>query len=570
LKPKLAHEHGAVACIIYSDPQQDGYSAGDVYPKGGSRPPEGVQRGSVADMTRYAGDPLTPGVGATKNAKRLSIADAATVLKIPVLPISYADAQPLLAALGGPVAPTPWRGSLPITYHLGPGPARAHLVIESDWSLKPIYDVIATLRGSERPDEWVIRGNHHDGWVFGAWDPLSGAAAELEEARAIGELAKTGWRPKRTLIYASWDGEEPGLLGSTEWAEEHAGELRRKAVLYVNTDLNGRGFLDVGGSHSLQRFVNQVAAGIEDPETDVSVEARLRARLRVEAFDPGASPEAKKIGAIAASGADLPIEALGSGSDYSPFLQHLGIASLNFEFSGEERQGGVYHSRYDSYAHYVRFGDPGFVYGVAMAKVGGHLMLRMADAEVLPLQFGGFAETVDGYRADLHRLADSRRERSESLEKLLDAHAFALSSDPKHPLGPPPREAPVPYLEFAPLDNAVARLKESARLYDAALARAMMRGAPLDASRREALNDLLRGMEQALTDPRGLPGRSWYVHLIYAPGALTGFGVKTLPGIRVAIEGGHWSVADEYIVRTAHALDTYSDRLDRAAALLAK
>ncbi|MGH8219112.1 MAG: transferrin receptor-like dimerization domain-containing protein [Steroidobacteraceae bacterium] len=567
LKPKLAYEHGAIGCIIYSDPHEDGYSPGDVYPQGGWRPREGVQRGSVEDMTLYPGDPLTPGIGATKNAKRLSIADAKTILKIPVLPISYGDAQPFLAALGGPVAPPSWRGSLPITYHLGPGPARAHLTVRSDWSQKPIYDVIATLRGTERPDEWVIRGNHHDGWVFGAWDPLAGAAAELAEAKAIGALAKTGWHPKRTLIYASWDGEEPGLLGSTEWAEEHADELERKAVLYVNTDDNGRGFLSAGGSQSLQRLVNQIAAGIEDPETRVSVEARLRARLRVNGFDPGAAPEAKRLGTVAASGGDLPLQALGSGSDYSPFLQHLGVASVNFLFTGEDEQQGVYHSRYDSFDHYVRFGDPDFAYGVALAKVGGHLMLRMADSDVLPLEFGGFAEAVDRYREELHRLASSERERSENLTQLLDAHAFALASDPRHPLAPPPGETPGPFLEFAPLDNAVARLKQSASRYDSALAAALASGTPPQGERRRMLNDLLAGMERTLTDSRGLPGRSWYVHLIYAPGALTGYGAKTLPGIREAIEGGRWGVANEYIRRTAHALDVCSERLDRAAAL---
>lgn len=570
LKPKLAYEHGAIGCLIYSDPHEDGYAPGDVYPKGGWRPREGVQRGSVEDMTLYPGDPLTPGVGATKNAKRLSIKDAKVILKIPVLPISYGDAQPLLAALGGPIAPSSWRGSLPVTYHLGPGPARVHLLIRSDWSLKPVYDVIATLQGSERPDEWVIRGNHHDGWVFGAWDPLAGADAEFAEAKAMGELAKSGWRPKRTLIYASWDGEEPGLLGSTEWAEEHADELKQKAVLYVNTDTNGRGFLEAGGSHSLQRLIAEVANGIDDPETHASVEARLRARMRVQAFDPGAGPELKRAGAIAASGADLPIEALGSGSDYSAFLQHLGIASINFGFSGEEEQEGVYHSRYDSFDHYVRFGDPGFVYGIAMAKVGGHLMLRMADADVLPLQFGDFAATVDRYREELHRLAVSRRESSDTLGRLLDARAFALASDPRHPLEPPPREAPVPFLEFAPLDNAVERLKQSAHRYDAALAAAVASGALPTGEERRRLNDLLAGMEQSLTDPRGLPGRSWYVHLIYAPGALTGYGAKTLPGIREAIEGGRWKEANEYIGRTAHVLDAYSDRIDRAAALLSK
>ncbi|HXS27844.1 MAG TPA: transferrin receptor-like dimerization domain-containing protein [Steroidobacteraceae bacterium] len=570
LKPKLAYEHGAIGCIIYSDPHEDGYSPGDVYPQGGWRPSEGVQRGSVEDMTLYAGDPLTPGIGATKNAKRLSIADAKTVLKIPVLPISYADAQPLLAALGGRIAPVSWRGSLPLTYHLGPGPARVHLLVRSDWSLKPIYDVIATLRGSARPDEWVIRGNHHDGWVFGAWDPIAGADAELEEAKAIGQLAKSGWRPKRTLIYASWDGEEPGLLGSTEWAEEHAEELERKTVLYVNTDDNGRGFLRIGGSHSLQRLVNQVAAGVDDPETHASVESRLRARLEVQAFDPAAGSEAQRVGKLAASGADLPLQALGSGSDYTPFLQHLGIASINFGFTGEEEQEGVYHSRYDSFDHYVRFGDPDFVYGIAMAKVGGHLALRVADSDVLPLEFGEFADTVDRYRQELHRLADSQRERAESLARLLDQRAFALASDPRHPLGPPAEEAPGPYLEFAPLDNAVARLKISAHRYDAALASALSSGNLPTGEPLRMLNDLLTGMERTLTDPRGLPGRSWFVHLIYAPGALTGYGAKTLPGVREAIEGRRWDQANDYLMRTAHALDACRERIDRAAALLSR
>jgi len=569
LKPKLAYEHGAVGCIIYSDPHEDGYSPGNVYPDGAWRPREGVQRGSVEDMTLYSGDPLTPGIGATKDAKRLSIAEAKTVLKIPVLPISYGDAQPLLAALAGPVAPVPWRGSLPITYHLGPGPAKVHLTIASNWGLKPIYDVIATLKGQEYPDEWVIRGNHHDGWVAGAWDPLAGAVAEFDEAKAIGMLAKSGWRPKRTLIYASWDGEEPGLLGSTEWAEEHAAELKSKAVLYVNTDTNTRGFLEAGGSHSLQRLVNQVAADIQDPETHVSIEARLRARLMVGGFGVQTGEQATRA-SIAASGADLPLEALGSGSDYTPFLQHLGISSINFEYGGEGEQAGVYHSLYDTFDHYVRFGDPGFAYGVAMSKTGGRLMLRMAQADVLPFQFGGFAETVARYREEVHRLADERRKRAEDLARLLEQHAFRLASDPRHPLAPPQRQPQVPYLEFAPLDNAVARLEHVAKRYDDAYTRMIASGATLDATHRDELNDLLRGMEQALTDARGLPGRPWYVHLIYAPGSLTGYGAKTLPGIREAIEQDRFSDANEYIGMTAHALDDYSDRIERATALLPK
>jgi N-acetylated-alpha-linked acidic dipeptidase len=577
LKPRLAYEHGAVGCIIYSDPHDDGYAPGDVYPKGGWRPREGVQRGSVQDMTLYSGDPLTPGVGATKNAKRLSISEAKTILKIPVIPISYADAQPLLAALAGPVAQPSWRGALPITYHLGPGPARVHLAITSDWSLKPIYDVIATIKGSQTPDEWIIRGNHHDGWVAGAWDPLAGAVAEFDEAKAIGTLVKSGWHPKRTLIYASWDGEEPGLLGSTEWAEEHADELESKAVLYVNTDTNGRGFLEIGGSHSLQRFVNQVEASVEDPETHVSVGTRLRARWLAEGFGAPTREETAKMreeeetrASVAASGADLPLEALGSGSDYTPFLQHLGITALNFGYSGEDEQQGVYHSLYDSYEHYVRFGDPGFAYGVAMSETGGHLMLRMAQAEVLPLQFGDFAATIENYRQELHRLADERRKHAADLAKLLDQRAFALASDPRHPLLLPQRDPQVPYLEFAPLDNAVARLQKAAKSYDDAYAKMVADGAPLSDTDRGELNDLLRGMEHALTDPRGLPGRPWYVHLLYAPGRLTGYGAKTVPGIREAIEQDRWADASEYIGITARALQTYTGRLERATALLPK
>ncbi|HUN77075.1 MAG TPA: transferrin receptor-like dimerization domain-containing protein [Steroidobacteraceae bacterium] len=568
LKPKLAYEHGAIGCIIYSDPHEDGYAPGDVYPKGGWRPREGVQRGSVADMTLYSGDPLTPGVGATKDAKRLSIAEAKTILKIPVIPISYGDAQPLLAALAGPVAPPAWRGSLPITYHLGAGPAKVHLTIFSNWGLKPLYDVIAIMKGSESPDEWVIRGNHHDGWVAGAWDPLAGAVAEFDEAKAIGALSKTGWRPKRTLIYASWDGEEPGLLGSTEWAEEHADELKSKAVLYVNTDTNGRGFLEIGGSHSLQRFVNQVETSVEDPETHVSVGARLRAHLQVDGFGARAREEDQQLASIAASGADLPLGALGSGSDYTPFLQHLGISSLDFGYSGEDEQAGVYHSLYDSYAHYVRFGDPGFGYGVAMSETGGHLMLRMAQADVLPLQFGDFAATVETYRQEVHRLAEERRKHAEDLARLLDQHAFTLASDPTHPLLPPQRAPQVPYLEFAALDNSVARLQRAAQSYDDAYARMLASGASLSDANRNELNDLLRGMEQALTDSRGLPGRPWYVHMLYAPGSLTGYGAKTLPGIREAIEQDRWADANQYIGITARALDAYSDRLERATALL--
>jgi N-acetylated-alpha-linked acidic dipeptidase len=574
LKPKLAQEHGALACIIYSDPKEDGYSRGDPYPKGGWRPAEGVQRGSVLDMTTYPGDPLTPGVGATKDAKRLSIAEARSILKIPVMPISYADAQPLLAALGGPVAPSRWRGALPLTYHMGPGPARVHLQISSDWGLKPLYDVIARIPGKQNPDEWVVRGNHRDGWVFGAWDPLSGQVAMLAEAKALGALLKSGWRPKRTLIYASWDGEEPGLLGSTEWAEQHATELQHKAVLYLNSDENTRGFLAPEGSHSLQHFLNDVASTISDPETHASTQARLRAHMLVEGYEKDSNDEADvaeekaRNARIAARGVDLPIGALGSGSDYTPFLQHLGITTLSIEYRGEDDDAGIYHSTYDSFEHYVRFGDPSFAYGVVEAQTVGHTVMRIADAEVLPLQFGEFAATIGDYVEQLHKLVDDKRAHAAELAPLLDQKAFELATDPSRAVAAPLREEAVPPMDFAPLDAVVARLKQSAHGYDQAYAAFIAAPNKLNAAQRKQLNALLQGMEQRLTDARGLPGRDWFRHFVYAPGRLTGYGVKTLPAVREAIDAGRWQEAREYVPVTAQVLGVYCDGIDAATALL--
>ncbi len=568
LKVKLAQQHGAVGCLIYSDPHEDGYAAGDAYPQGGWRPATGIQRGSVVDIPIYPGDPLTPGVGATAAATRLAIKDAPTLMKIPVLPISWADAQPILAALGGPVAPPAWRGSLPVTYHLGPGAAKVHLLVKSDWSLKPIYDVIATITGAEFPDEWVIRGNHHDGWVEGAWDPLAGAIAELAEARAIGGLLKTGWRPKRTLKYASWDGEEPGLLGSTEWVETHAQELQAKAVLYLNSDENSRGFLDAGGSDSLQHLLNQVAAAVTDPETAVSAQARLRARTVTDALGGTPDPDDRAAADAAAGGGDLLLDALGSGSDFTPFLQHLGITTLSVEYGGEADQSGVYHSRYDTFDHYVRFGDPDFKYGVALAQTNGRLMLRVADAQLLPQQATPVAQRIDGYVRQLHTLLDTKRKHATDLDAMIDAHAFELATDPQRPLLAPKSEPVVPYLDLAPLDNAVTRLTAAARAFDAAYVAQFAEGATLSTERAQPINALLRTLEQTLTDPRGLPGRSWYTNLIYAPGLLTGYGAKTLPGVREAIEQGQWPTAEDYGRRTAATLIAYSDQLDRATALL--
>src|SRR5262245_32899091 len=343
LKPKLAQDHGAVGCIIYSDPSDDGYATDAVYPAGPARPAQGFQRGSVADMPLYPGDPLTPGVGATAHARRLTRARAPTILRIPVLPISYGDARHFLEALGGRVTPPNWRGGLPITYHVGGTDAvTAHLVVQSEWSLKTLYDVVATMTGTEYPDQWILRGNHHDGWVFGASDTISGHIAMMAEAKAIGELARTGWRPKRTMVYMRCGGEEPMLLGSTEWAETHAAELRQKALVYINTDSNARGTLGVEGSHSLQRIVASVAGDVMDPQTNVSVDARRRAAAMVAASASDASEREKAVAKAAADASkDVPLDPLGSGSDYSSFLQHLGIASLNVGYGGEGESGGV-------------------------------------------------------------------------------------------------------------------------------------------------------------------------------------------------------------------------------------
>ncbi len=563
LKPKLAQEHGAVGCIIYSDPAQDGYNSSDPYPRGGARPPTGVQRGSVVDITTYPGDPLTPGVGATADSQRLTRATATTVLKIPVLPMSYGDAAKLLAAMVGPFAPAGWHGGLPLAYHIGgTGTVKVHLAVASDWSLKPIYDVVATLKGRDNPDEWVIRANHRDAWVFGASDPLSGHTAMLSEAKALGALAKAGWRPARTIVYASWDAEEPGLIGSTEWAEAHAAELQAKAVVYINTDTNGRGVLEAEGSHEWQHLVNAVAADVIDPESGKPVAVRQRAAVLTAAYDKTGRVDAADL-AAAQAGGDLPLGALGSGSDYSAFLQHLGVPSLNIGYGGEEESGGVYHSIYDSFNHFTRFNDPGLKYGATMAQTVGRLVLRTADAATPPVRFSDFAATVARYLTEVKTLADERRTRDRTLTKLLADGSFAAASDPLKPVGAPALLERTPRLDFGPLDDAVDALIASAARVDAALAT----GTPT-AARRTQANALLRSVDQLLLSDRGLPTRPWYRNLVYAPGKFTGYGAKTLPGVREAIEERRFADARDFIGLTAAALTAYAARLDAATAVV--
>ena len=567
LKPKLAQEHGAAGCVIYSDPHDDGYAVDDVYPKGSARPAQSFQRGSVADMPLYPGDPLTPGVGSTDGARRLTRETAPTILKLPVLPISYGDAEHLLAALDGRVVPANWRGGLAITYHVGGSDAaKVHLVVKSDWSLKTLYNVVAVMKGAEFPDQWVLRGNHHDGWVFGASDPLSGHVAMMAEAKAIGQLVKSGWRPKRTLVYLSWDGEEPMLLGSTEWAETHAADLKKKALLYINTDNNDRGFLRVEGSHALEHYVAKVAGDVVDPQTGVSVDARRRARAMAASAAAGANERVREVAKIATDPAkDVPLEALGSGSDYSSFLQHLGVASINVAYGGEGSGSGVYHSAYDTWEHHSRFVDPGFAYAGALARTAGRLVLRMAESDLPVQRYSDFANTVSNYLDEVKKLADRKRDEQTAQAKMFAANAFKLSDDPTLSSGPPTPLKAVPYFNLAPIENAITRLRASAKAYDAALA---AKGAALPAARKGQLVELAGRTEQALLMEPGLPGRGWYKNMIYAPGRLTGYGAKTLPGVREAIEDERWADVDTYAALIGKALAAYADRLDDGVALI--
>jgi N-acetylated-alpha-linked acidic dipeptidase len=569
IKPKVAAEHGAVGCLIYSDPHEDGYFAGDVFPDGPFRNPTGVQRGSVMDMPVYPGDPLTPGVGATKDAKRLPLNEVTTLTKIPVMPISYSDAEPLLRSLKGPVAPAAWRGSLPMTYHVGPG-AQVHLKLKFNWDLKPLYNVIARIPGATYPDEWIIRGNHHDGWVNGAQDPVSGAAPLLEEARGLAMLVRQGWKPKRTIVLCFWDGEEPGLLGSTEWAETHADELRRNAAVYINSDGNMRGFLAVEGSHTLEKFVNGVAKDIEDPETKLTVWKRMQFRRIGGPAGPGGAATAPADRGEARTRPDLRIGALGSGSDYTAFLDHLGIASINLGFGGEEG-GGIYHSIYDDFYWYTHFADTDFAYGRALAQTAGTTVMRLADADLLPFDFDDFTDTIRRYIDEVQRLAKDKRDQIVERNRQIDEGLFAALENPREKTVPPQRETVPPFLSFAPLENGLAALERTTAEFDKALAHAAENGgAALARATLKDANDRLVAVERAFTLTDGLPNRTWFKHQIYAPGFYTGYGVKTLPAVRESIEQKQWALAVEQIARVGKVLENAGEAIEGATVELSR
>jgi len=530
IKPKVAYEHGAVGCLIYSDPRDDGYFQGDVYPAGPFRPEQGVQRGSVMDMPVHPGDPLSPGWASEPGAKKLAQADSATILEIPVMPISYGDALPLLKAMTGPVAPQEWRGALPVTYHVGPGPAQVHLKLAFDWQNRPLHNVIVRIEGSTFPDEWIIFGNHHDAWVNGADDPISGAVALMETGRGLAELLKTGWRPKRTIILALWDGEEWGLLGSTEWAEKHAAELRDKAAVYINSDSSGKGWLNVGGSHGLQQLMTEVAREVMDPRTGqpVAEESRRRQVMNV--------PEGDK--AVREKDLGLWLEPLGSGSDFTPFLQHLTLSSLNVGFGGES-SGGIYHSAYDSVAWYTKFSDGEFLYGRTLAQLTGTLLLRLSDAAVLPFQFTDTADTLMRYVVELEKLAADKKDAKVNL---------------------------------APVRAAVDALRQAGQDYEQAYARVDRAPSAALLGRQElrAVNKLLLQSERKLGNGDGLPRRDWFKHQIYAPGFYTGYGVKTMPQIREGLEENRFDEAQGGVRTVSAAVNALASHVQEAAAALQK
>ena len=556
IKPKVAGEHGAIGCIIYSDPKDDGYFNGDDYPGGGWRPKDGAQRGSVMD-TDYPGDPLTPGVGATADAKRLDIKDAKTITRVPVLPISYADALPLLSALKGPVAPEDWRGALAIAYHVGPGPAKVHLKVASNWDLKPVYDVIATLRGSEAPEQWILRGNHHDAWVNGAEDPLSGMVAVLEEARVLGELHKQGWNPKRTIVYCAWDGEEPGLLGSTEWVETHLSDLQKHAVAYINSDGNGRGYFRASGSHDLEHFINDVARDVTDPEKGISVWQRAHL-YRISRANAEDRAELRKR-------ADFRIGSLGDGSDYTAFLDHAGVSALNIGYGGEV-DADQYHSIYDDFYWFTHFVDSDFSYGRALAQTGGTAVMRLADADLLPFDYAGQADTIERYEKELEKLLKDKQDEITERNLELKEGVFSATADPKKTSVPPPLETVPPFMNFAPLKNSIETLKQSANRYQAAWTKAWASGTlALSQPAMDSINlDLIRVQRTFLTE-RGLPERPWFRHQIYAPGAYTGYGAKPIAAVREYMDQKKWKQAEAEVPGVAKVIDDAATAINKAA-----
>src|SRR5262245_24902752 len=525
IKPKVAAEHGAIACLIYSDPHEDGYFQGDVYPDGPFRGWGMIQRGSVMDMPRYPGDPSTPGRPSKPGVERIPMDQIKTFSPIPVQPLSYRDGVELLKRLGGPVAPEAWRGALPITYHIGPGPAKVHMRVRMDYAQRRLINVIGRITGREAPDEWIIVGSHRDAWTFGASDSVSGHVSMMSVARAFGDMMKAGWRPRRTLLFVSWDGEEQGLLGSTEWGEDYANELRAKTAVYVNRDA-GAGGINFSSSavHSLTPFVYELAQSIRPADETKNLYEAWLARARDEA----PKQEGKTAAEIVK---EPPIGALGSGSDYTAFLDHVGIASLDMGLNGKGGDG-TYHSTYDNPTWFKKYIDPGFKHSVLAAQVTGTALLRLADAEVLPFDYEAYGKQILEYIKDIEEQANKA---SAEGAKTIDFGELRASAEAFARAGAQVRQKGDETLAAAPSDTRLAGIRD--------------------------INRRLMMAERDLIEPSGLPDRPWYRHVIYAPGLYTGYGVKTIPGVREAVDAGNYARAAEQAVIVIRALQRATDRL---------
>ncbi len=519
VKAFVAEQNHAAGLLIYSDPAEDGYRQGDVYPRGPWRPTKDVQRGSILYLTEYAGDPLTPGYAATKGARRLTLKEARTLPRVPTTPISSEDASPILENLGGPVAPPAWQGALPFTYHVGPGASKVHLKLDMDFRTRAIWDVVAEIPGVAQPDWWVVVGNHRDAWTYGAVDPNSGTAPLLAVGRGLGQLLKQGWKPQRTIILASWDAEEFGLIGSTEWAEEHADQLMRNGVAYLNMDVGVAGpHFTASAVPSLARMIREAAGDVADPGTNrplSKVWAEEGRRLRREGGIPIAVLEQQP---QTVSPEEQPVGELGSGSDYTPFLQHLGVPSLDLGFGGPY---GVYHALHDDFYWMEHFGDPTFKYSVAAAQVYGTLALRLADADILPFDYEDYGNAIQKYLRDF----------GEDLKKRNVAD--------KLPLGD--------------AQEAAGKFTESAKALSEKLAVLGASGLA-DAGKLATINHALLEVERNFLLEKGLPGRSWFRHAFYAPGMYTGYAAVILPGVREAADQADWSTATEQLALAQQAI----------------
>jgi N-acetylated-alpha-linked acidic dipeptidase len=525
IKAKLAEERKAAALIIFSDPKDDGNVVGETFPSGPWRPMSGIQRGSINYIQIYPGDPLTPGVAATPDAKRIAPANAASLPRIPTMPINAQDASVILANLGGDPVPPDWQGGLPFTYHFGPGAAEVHLKLVMDYQQRPIYDVIARLRGTS-DDEWVVLGNHHDAWVYGAADPGSGTATMLETGRALGELARSGWKPRRTIVICEWDGEEPGLIGSTEWVEANGDELQKKAVAYINTDVgvNGPNF-GASATPSLKQLVRDATRDVQDPRTGHSVYDAWREHAAASKGEVAGTARQEP---VANASDEAPVSALGSGSDYSAFYDHAGIPSMDVGFNGDY---GVYHSVYDDFYWMKHFGDPQFAYHAALARIIGTIALRLDEADILPFDFPAYASEIERMTSDrFHRAV--RDEDRQSLQPALDA--------------------------AAKLSASASRASEALRAIS---------GSPLDPAKASQLNHAIAEVEQALLAPDGLVGRPWYKHVLYAPGSYTGYASMPEPGVTEALDRNDSATLRREADSLAAALTQVAARLDQITRL---